>query len=105
MFGGLPNTCAKVIILASGFSLQTFSTWSKSRFKVSNSISTNIGVNPTWNIGLIVVGNPAIGVITLVPLVVPIPIMLLGLFTSAIQALVFATLAGAYIGESVEDHH
>jgi len=26
MFGGLPNTCAKVIILASGFSLQTFST-------------------------------------------------------------------------------
>jgi F-type H+-transporting ATPase subunit a len=27
------------------------------------------------------------------------------LFTSAIQALVFATLAGAYIGESVEDHH
>ena len=43
--------------------------------------------------------------ITLVPLVIPIPIMLLGLFTSAIQALVFATLAGAYIGESVEDHH
>ena len=31
--------------------------------------------------------------------------LLLGLFTSAIQALVFATLAGAYIGESVEDHH
>merc|ERR1712078_233360 len=29
----------------------------------------------------------------------------LGLFTSAIQALVFATLAGAYIGESLEDHH
>jgi F-type H+-transporting ATPase subunit a len=43
--------------------------------------------------------------ITLVPLVIPIPIMLLGLFTSAIQALVFATLAGAYIGESIEDHH
>lgn len=42
--------------------------------------------------------------IALVPLVVPIPIMLLGLFTSAIQALVFATLAGAYIGESLEDH-
>ena len=40
--------------------------------------------------------------ITLVPLVVPIPLMLLGLFTSAIQALVFATLAGAYIGESLE---
>ena len=38
------------------------------------------------------------------PLVVPIPLMLLGLFTSAIQALVFATLAGAYIGEALEGH-
>jgi len=43
--------------------------------------------------------------VTLVPLIVPIPLMLLGLFTSAIQALVFATLAGAYIGEAVEEHH
>jgi len=43
--------------------------------------------------------------VTLVPLIVPIPLMLLGLFTSAIQALVFATLAGAYIGEAVETHH
>jgi F-type H+-transporting ATPase subunit a len=43
--------------------------------------------------------------ISLVPLVIPIPIMLLGTFTSGIQALVFATLAGAYIGEAVEDHH
>ena len=42
--------------------------------------------------------------VALVPLIVPIPIMLLGLFTSGIQALVFATLAGAYIGESLEDH-
>lgn len=41
-------------------------------------------------------------VVTLVPLVVPIPLILLGLFTSAIQALVFATLAGAYIGEALE---
>jgi F-type H+-transporting ATPase subunit a len=40
--------------------------------------------------------------VTLVPLVVPIPLILLGLFTSAIQALVFATLAGAYIGEAIE---
>ena len=40
----------------------------------------------------------------LVPLVVPIPVMLLGLFTSAIQALVFATLAAAYIHESLEGH-
>jgi F-type H+-transporting ATPase subunit a len=43
--------------------------------------------------------------VTLVPLIVPIPLILLGLFTSAIQALVFSTLAGAYIGESLEDHH
>ena len=43
--------------------------------------------------------------VTLVPLVVPIPLILLGLFTSAIQALVFSTLAGAYIGEAIEDHH
>nr|YP_010933313.1 CF0 subunit IV of ATP synthase [Streptofilum capillatum]WKT08539.1 CF0 subunit IV of ATP synthase [Streptofilum capillatum]WKT08638.1 CF0 subunit IV of ATP synthase [Streptofilum sp. BC4-VF8pt]WKT08737.1 CF0 subunit IV of ATP synthase [Streptofilum sp. ZNP2-VF4pt] len=43
--------------------------------------------------------------ISLVPLVVPIPMMLLGLFTSAIQALIFATLAAAYIGESMEGHH
>jgi len=43
--------------------------------------------------------------VALVPLIIPIPIMLLGLFTSGIQALVFATLAGAYIGEAIEDHH
>jgi F-type H+-transporting ATPase subunit a len=56
--------------------------------------------------GNILADELVVGVlISLVPLVIPIPIMLLGLFTSAIQALVFATLAGAYIGESVEDHH
>nr|YP_009240458.1 ATP synthase CF0 A chain [Lotharella vacuolata]BAU62592.1 ATP synthase CF0 A chain [Lotharella vacuolata] len=43
--------------------------------------------------------------LSLVPLFIPVPLMLLGLFTSAIQALVFSTLAGAYIGESVEEHH
>jgi F-type H+-transporting ATPase subunit a len=43
--------------------------------------------------------------ITLVPLVIPIPLIFLGLFTSAIQALIFATLAGAYIGEALETHH
>jgi F-type H+-transporting ATPase subunit a len=43
--------------------------------------------------------------VTLVPLVIPIPLILLGLFTSAIQALVFATLAGSYIGEAVEENH
>ena len=39
---------------------------------------------------------------TLVPLCIPIPVFLLGLFTSGIQALVFATLAGAYLGEALE---
>jgi F-type H+-transporting ATPase subunit a len=41
----------------------------------------------------------------LVPILVPLPIMVLGLFASSIQALIFATLAAAYIGESVEGHH
>jgi F-type H+-transporting ATPase subunit a len=45
--------------------------------------------------------------VLLVPLFVPLPVMLLGLFTSAIQALVFATLAAAYIHEALEvgEHH
>ncbi|KAJ0080839.1 hypothetical protein Patl1_11164 [Pistacia atlantica] len=43
--------------------------------------------------------------VSLVPLVIPIPVMFLGLFTSGIQALIFATLATAYIGESMEGHH
>lgn len=43
--------------------------------------------------------------VILVPLFVPLPVMALGLFTSAIQALIFATLASAYIGEAIEDHH
>jgi len=38
----------------------------------------------------------------LVPIAIPIPVFLLGLFTSGIQALVFATLTGAYLGESIE---
>jgi F-type H+-transporting ATPase subunit a len=56
--------------------------------------------------GNILADELVVGVlVALVPLIVPIPIMLLGLFTSGIQALVFATLAGAYIGEALEDHH
>ena len=56
--------------------------------------------------GNILADELVVGVLLLlVPLLVPVPLMLLGLFTSAIQALVFATLAGAYIGESLEDHH
>jgi F-type H+-transporting ATPase subunit a len=42
--------------------------------------------------------------VLLVPFIVPMPVMLLGLFTSAIQALVFATLAAVYIGEALEGH-
>jgi F-type H+-transporting ATPase subunit a len=41
----------------------------------------------------------------LVPLIVPLPIMCLGLFASAVQAVIFSTLAAAYIAEAVEDHH
>nr|AYQ94747.1 ATP synthase CF0 A subunit [Elakatothrix viridis] len=56
--------------------------------------------------GNILADELVVGVlVALVPLIIPIPIMLLGVFTSAIQALVFATLAGAYIGEALEDHH
>nr|YP_010443780.1 ATP synthase CF0 A subunit [Vacuolaria virescens]UTE94667.1 ATP synthase CF0 A subunit [Vacuolaria virescens] len=43
--------------------------------------------------------------VMLVPLFVPLPIMILGLFASSIQALIFSTLASAYIGEALEDHH
>jgi F-type H+-transporting ATPase subunit a len=43
--------------------------------------------------------------VSLVPLVVPVPLMFLGLFTSGIQALIFATLSGSYIGEAIEGHH
>lgn len=42
--------------------------------------------------------------VLLVPLFVPLPVMMLGLFTSAIQALVFATLAAAYIHEAMAGH-
>ena len=44
--------------------------------------------------------------VSLVPMrIVPIPVMLLGLFTSNIHALIFATVTVAYIGESMEGHH
>jgi len=39
---------------------------------------------------------------SLVPILIPVPIMVLGLFASSIQALIFATLSAAYIGEAVE---
>lgn len=43
--------------------------------------------------------------VSLVPLIIPIPLIFLGLFTSGIQALIFATLSGSYIGEAMEGHH
>jgi len=39
---------------------------------------------------------------SLVPILIPVPIMVLGLFASSIQALIFSTLAAAYIGEVIE---
>jgi F-type H+-transporting ATPase subunit a len=41
----------------------------------------------------------------LVPIFIPLPVMTLGLFASSVQALIFATLSAAYIGEAVEEHH
>nr|YP_009502159.1 ATP synthase CF0 subunit IV [Porolithon onkodes]ASB29760.1 ATP synthase CF0 subunit IV [Porolithon onkodes] len=40
----------------------------------------------------------------LVPIFIPLPVMILGLFASSIQALIFATLSAAYIGEAIEGH-
>lgn len=39
---------------------------------------------------------------SLVPLLIPLPIMLLGLFAGSVQALIFSTLAAAYIAEALE---
>ena len=38
----------------------------------------------------------------LVPLFIPLPVMILGIFASSVQALVFSTLAASYIAESIE---
>jgi F-type H+-transporting ATPase subunit a len=55
--------------------------------------------------GNILADELVVGVLVLlVPFIIPVPVMLLGLFTSAIQALVFATLAAVYIGEAIEGH-
>jgi F-type H+-transporting ATPase subunit a len=55
--------------------------------------------------GNILADELAVGVLVLlVPLIIPLPLMVLGLFTSAIQALIFATLAASYIGEAMEGH-
>jgi F-type H+-transporting ATPase subunit a len=55
--------------------------------------------------GNILADELVVGVfVLLIPLFVPLPVMALGLFTSAIQALIFSTLAAAYIGEAMEGH-
>jgi F-type H+-transporting ATPase subunit a len=55
--------------------------------------------------GNILADELVVGVLVLlIPLFVPLPVMILGLFTSAIQALVFATLAAAYVHEALEGH-
>jgi F-type H+-transporting ATPase subunit a len=40
--------------------------------------------------------------VLLVPLIIPLPIMALGIFAGSVQALIFSTLAAAYIAEAVE---
>ncbi|NEO56831.1 MAG: F0F1 ATP synthase subunit A [Okeania sp. SIO2C2] len=55
--------------------------------------------------GNILADELVVGVLVLlVPLFIPLPLMVLGLFLSAIQALIFATLAANYIGEALEEH-
>ena len=56
--------------------------------------------------GNILADELVVGVLVLlVPLFIPLPVMGLGIFLSAIQALIFATLAATYIGEALEDPH
>ena len=53
--------------------------------------------------GNVLADELTISVLTsLVPLVIPLPIMMLGLFAGSVQALIFSTLAAAYIAEALE---
>ena len=53
--------------------------------------------------GNILADELTVSVLTsLVPLVIPLPIMVLGLFAGSVQALIFSTLAAAYIAEALE---
>lgn len=53
--------------------------------------------------GNVLADELTVSVLTLlVPLIVPLPIMGLGVFASSVQALIFSTLAAAYITEAVE---
>jgi F-type H+-transporting ATPase subunit a len=44
-----------------------------------------------------------VSVLCLLFVLLPFPVMVLGVFASSVQALVFSTLAGAYIAESMEN--
>ena len=53
--------------------------------------------------GNVLADELTISVLTsLVPLVIPLPIMMLGIFAGSVQALIFSTLAAAYIAEAIE---
>ena len=53
--------------------------------------------------GNVLADELTISVLTsLVPLVIPLPIMMLGIFAGSVQALIFSTLAAAYITEALE---
>ena len=53
--------------------------------------------------GNVLADELTISVLTsLVPLVIPLPMMLLGIFAGSVQALIFSTLAAAYIAEALE---
>ena len=53
--------------------------------------------------GNIIADDLTISVLTrLVPILIPLPIMLLSIFTGLIQALIFSTLAVSYIAEALE---
>jgi F-type H+-transporting ATPase subunit a len=53
--------------------------------------------------GNVLADELTVSVLTLlVPLIIPLPIMGLGVFASSVQALIFSTLAAAYITEAVE---
>nr|UNJ16418.1 ATP synthase CFO A subunit subunit IV [Boldiaceae sp.] len=55
--------------------------------------------------GNILADELVVSILTLlVPIIIPLPVMILGLFASSIQALVFSTLSSAYIGEALEGH-
>jgi len=53
--------------------------------------------------GNVLADELTISVLTsLVPLVIPLPIMALGIFAGSVQALIFSTLAAAFIAEALE---